>query len=77
MSTRKVSLLGVVLGVIAGGLIAMFSGMWMFWLVLGVTIGLLLGGAGTRRKSDRLSSGGQSNHQLPDNRRSFGQGESL
>jgi hypothetical protein len=43
MSTKKFSLLGVVLGVIAGTLIAIVSGSWMFWLALGVAIGLLLG----------------------------------
>jgi hypothetical protein len=75
--SRNVSFLGVVLGVIAGALIAMFSGMWMFWLVLGVTIGVLLGGGGARRKSDRLSGHHLHNRQLPGNRQDFGQGASL
>ncbi len=44
MSTKKFSILGVVLGVIAGALIAIVSGSWMFWLALGVALGLLLGG---------------------------------
>lgn len=77
MSTMKVSFFGVVLGVIAGALIALFSGMWMFWLVLGVTIGLLLGGAGASRKANRLSSGRLPHRQLPDNRPDLGQGASL
>jgi hypothetical protein len=50
MSTKKFSLLGVVLGMIAGALIAVVSGAWMFWLVLGVAIGLLLGNVNRRRK---------------------------
>jgi hypothetical protein len=43
MTMKKFSLLGVVLGIIAGALIAVVSGAWMFWLALGVAIGLLLG----------------------------------
>jgi hypothetical protein len=50
MSTKKFSLLGVVLGMIAGALIAVVSGAWMFWLALGVAIGLLLGNVNRRRK---------------------------
>ena len=61
MTTKKFSLLGVVLGLIAGALIAVFSGAWMFWLALGVAIGLLLGSVNRRR-----------NH-----RPNFGQGASI
>jgi hypothetical protein len=61
MTTKKFSLLGVVLGIIAGALIAVVSGAWMFWLALGVAIGLLLGNANRRR-----------NH-----RPNFGQGASI
>jgi hypothetical protein len=39
---KKFSLLGVVLGIIAGALIAVVSGAWMFWLALGVAIGCCL-----------------------------------
>jgi uncharacterized membrane protein YccC len=49
MSTKKFSVLGVVLGVIAGALIAIVSGSWMFWLALGVALGLLLGGIQRKR----------------------------
>ena len=49
MSTKKISVLGVVLGVIAGALIAIVSGTWMFWLALGVALGLLLGGFQRKR----------------------------
>jgi len=49
MSNKKFSVLGVVLGVIAGALIAIVSGSWMFWLALGVALGLLLGGAARGR----------------------------
>jgi hypothetical protein len=56
MNTKKFSLLGVVLGVIAGALIAVVSGMWMFWLALGVAIGLLLGSV-NRGRSQRPNLG--------------------
>jgi hypothetical protein len=49
MTMKKFSLLGVVLGIIAGALIAVVSGAWMFWLALGVAIGLLLGNVNRRR----------------------------
>jgi uncharacterized membrane protein YccC len=49
MNTKKFSVLGVVLGVIAGALIAIVSGSWMFWLALGVALGLLLGGVHRKR----------------------------
>lgn len=49
MTMKKFSLLGVVLGVIAGALIAVISGAWMFWLALGVALGLLLGNVNRRR----------------------------
>ncbi len=65
MSTKKFSVLGVVLGVIAGALIAIVSGSWMFWLALGVAIGLLLGGV-VRGRDLR-----------PGNRPNLGQGASL
>lgn len=65
MSTKKFSLLGVVLGVIAGALIAIVSGSWMFWLALGVALGLLLGGVMRGRDLG------------PGNRPNLGQGASL
>ena len=65
MSTKKFSVLGVVLGVIAGALIAIVSGSWMFWLALGVAIGLLLGSVARGRDL------------RPGNRPDLGQGASL
>ena len=57
MTTKKFSLLGVLLGVIAGALIAIISGSWMFWLALGIALGLLLGNfRGSRGRQD-LSQG--------------------
>jgi hypothetical protein len=65
MSTKKFSVLGVVLGVIAGALIALISGIWMFWLALGVALGLLLGGVQRKR------------NYRPNHQSTFGQGASI
>ncbi len=45
---KKISLLGVVLGLIAGALVALFAGSWIFWLASGIVIGVMLGSAGAR-----------------------------
>ena len=42
MNMKKFSVLGVVLGVIAGALIAVVRA-WMFWLAPGVALGLYCG----------------------------------
>jgi uncharacterized membrane protein YgaE (UPF0421/DUF939 family) len=43
---NKISLLGVALGLIAGALVALLAGSWIFWLAAGIGIGLMLGSAG-------------------------------
>ena len=45
---KKISLLGIVLGFIAGAFIAMLAGSWIFWLSLGLAIGVVLGSADAR-----------------------------
>jgi hypothetical protein len=45
---KKISLLGVVLGMIAGALVALLAGSWIFWLAAGIAIGVMLGSAGAR-----------------------------
>ncbi|HET9182645.1 MAG TPA: hypothetical protein VFP59_10960 [Candidatus Angelobacter sp.] len=45
---KKISLLGIFLGFIAGGFVAMLSGSWIFWLSVGLAIGVVLGSAGAR-----------------------------
>lgn len=40
---KKISLLGVVLGMIAGALVALLAGSWIFWLAAGIAIGMVLG----------------------------------
>lgn len=57
MNKKSISLLGVLLGVIAGALIAIISGSWMFWLALGVALGLVLGSFRGRHGRQDLSHG--------------------
>jgi hypothetical protein len=46
---KKISLVGLILGLILGALAAMLSGSWIFWLGAGLAIGMLLGAAQARR----------------------------
>lgn len=45
---KKISFWGIVFGFIAGALVALMSGSWLFWLSLGIAIGVLLGSLGAR-----------------------------
>jgi hypothetical protein len=45
---KKISLVGLILGFIAGALVALLSGSWIFWLAVGLAIGVLMGSAGAR-----------------------------
>jgi len=45
---KKISFWGIVLGFIAGALVALTFGSWLFWLSLGIAIGVLLGSFGAR-----------------------------
>ena len=45
---KKISLLGIVFGFIAGAFIAMLAGSWIFWLSLGLAVGVVLGSASAR-----------------------------
>jgi gas vesicle protein len=46
---KKVSLAGVILGVILGAMAALLSGSWLLWLGLGLAIGVVVGAAQARR----------------------------
>jgi len=52
---KKISLAGVILGMVVGALAAMVSGSWIFWLGAGMAIGLFLGAAQARRSRQRES----------------------
>lgn len=45
---NKISLLGIGLGLIAGALVALLAGTWIFWLASGIAVGVILGSAGAR-----------------------------
>jgi uncharacterized membrane protein YgaE (UPF0421/DUF939 family) len=47
---NKVSFPGMVLGLIMGALVALVSGSWIFWLALGIGIGVVIGVVATRRE---------------------------
>ena len=49
---KKVSFPGLVLGLVMGALVALVSGSWIFWLALGVGIGVVVGAIGARRELD-------------------------
>jgi hypothetical protein len=46
---KRISLLGVVLGLMVGALAAMLSGSWILWLGAGIAVGVFLGAAQARR----------------------------
>lgn len=46
---KKLSIIGLVLGALAGIIVALIAGGWLFWLGLGVAIGLFLGSMQSRR----------------------------
>jgi len=54
---KKISLIGIFLGFIAGAFVAMLSGSWIFWLSVGLAIGVVLGSAGARATQRSARSG--------------------
>lgn len=56
---KKISFLGIVLGFITGALVALLSGSWIFWLSVGMAIGVLLGSAGARRSRTAMIRHGE------------------
>ena len=46
---KRISLAGVILGLVVGALAAMVSGSWIFWLGAGLAVGMVLGAAQARR----------------------------
>jgi hypothetical protein len=60
---KKISLAGVILGMVVGALAALLSGSWIFWLGAGLAIGLMVGAAQARRSQKhelRLRQGANS-----------------
>jgi hypothetical protein len=46
---KKISLAGLILGVMLGTVVALLSGSWILWLGAGLAIGVVVGFAGARR----------------------------
>ena len=52
---KKISIVGLVLGSLLGAAVALIFGKWLFWLGIGLALGVVIGSAGTRR--NRLQRG--------------------
>lgn len=50
---KKISWLGVILGLVVAGLAVVFSGSWVFWLSVGLAAGLFIGATQARRSLAR------------------------
>jgi uncharacterized membrane protein YoaK (UPF0700 family) len=52
---KKISIVGLVLGAVLGVVAGLMAGGWLFWLGIGLALGVVIGSAGARRS--RLQSG--------------------
>jgi hypothetical protein len=52
---NKISIVGLVLGAVLGVVAGLMAGGWLFWLGVGLALGVVIGSAGTRRS--RLQRG--------------------
>ncbi|HEY2115372.1 MAG TPA: hypothetical protein VGJ51_09790 [Candidatus Angelobacter sp.] len=52
---KKISIVGLVLGAALGIIAGLMAGGWLFWLGIGLALGVVIGSAGTRR--NRLQRG--------------------
>ena len=46
---KKISIVGLVLGAVLGVVAGLMAGGWLFWLGIGLALGVVIGSAGTRR----------------------------
>jgi hypothetical protein len=46
---KKISIIGLVLGAALGVVAGLMAGGWLFWLGIGLALGVVIGSAGTRR----------------------------
>jgi uncharacterized membrane protein YoaK (UPF0700 family) len=61
---KKISLVGLVLGAVLGIVAGLLAGGWLFWLGIGLVVGVLLGSAGARRSRLPHSNMGAENLNL-------------
>jgi hypothetical protein len=52
---KKISIVGLVLGAALGIIAGLMASGWLFWLGIGLALGVVIGSAGTRR--NRLQRG--------------------
>jgi hypothetical protein len=45
---KKISIIGLVLGAVLGVVAGLMAGSWLFWLGIGLALGVVIGSAGTR-----------------------------
>jgi hypothetical protein len=53
---KKLSYVGLILGAMVGIIAGLLAGGWLFWLGLGLAIGLLIGSASARREHGQRSN---------------------
>jgi hypothetical protein len=61
---KKISLVGLVLGAVLGIVAGLLAGGWLFWLGIGLVVGVLIGSAGARRSRLPQSNMGAGNLNL-------------
>ncbi|HKD79055.1 MAG TPA: hypothetical protein VKH81_05135 [Candidatus Angelobacter sp.] len=54
---KKLSLIGLVLGAMMGIVVALIFGKWLFWLGVGLVIGVMIGASSRQSQSARLREG--------------------
>ena len=53
---RKISLVGLGLGVVLGLAVGLLAGSWIFWLGTGLAAGILIGSVSARRRQIQVAS---------------------
>jgi Mg/Co/Ni transporter MgtE len=61
---KKISLIGLVLGAVLGIIAGLMAGGWLFWLGIGLALGVVIGSAETRRSRLPRSNVGAGNLNL-------------
>jgi hypothetical protein len=61
---KKISLIGLALGAVLGIVAGLLAGGWLFWLGMGLVVGVLIGSAGARRNRLPRSDMGAGNLNL-------------
>ena len=54
---KKLSLIGLMLGAIFGIVVALIFGKWLFWLGVGIVIGVMIGTSSRQIQGTRLREG--------------------